>query len=141
MLESIKPFANWALRLSFAATFLFHAWDKIDHWPSFPQWMAATQIVPNYVGPVALAVTAAEAIAGFGIILGIFLGSAVTRLAALAAVPIMIGAIVRVHWPIGFNNIQVTAEGAMGFPGWEFNLALLAMAVYFAIVGNSDAEG
>lgn len=141
LIDALKPFANWALRLSLSATFLFHAWDKFDAWPSFPTWLAATAIVPAYPVPVAILVTVLEAVAGVGIIAGIFLGSTVTRLAALAVIPVMIGAIVRVHWPIGFNNIQITADGAMTFPGWEFNLALLAMAVYFVIAGNNDSEG
>ena len=84
LIDALKPFANWALRLSLSATFLFHAWDKFDAWPSFPTWLAATAIVPAYPVPVAILVTVLEAVAGVGIIAGIFLGSTITRLAALA---------------------------------------------------------
>jgi uncharacterized membrane protein YphA (DoxX/SURF4 family) len=67
--------------------------------------------------PMTFAVTAIEVIAGALLILGLY-----TQWAAAAVALVMIGAICTVTWSKGF------------FFGYEFNLALLAMAI--SIIAN-----
>ena len=55
-----------------------------------------------------------------------------TRLAALATIPVLIGAIVLVHW--GQWSFVATETHPMG--GMEFQVVLLLMALYFVIRGN-----
>ncbi len=83
--------------------------------------------------PVATLVTLAELAGGIGIIVGAFTNDLITRLAALAIAPIMLGAIFMVHW--GRWNFMP----AEGFPmgGIEFQVVLLLTALYFLVMGNA----
>jgi len=58
----------------------------------------------------------------------------ITRLAALAIIPVLLGAIVMVHAP------RWSFAPAEGFPmgGMEFQVVLLLIATYFLIVGNAQ---
>jgi putative oxidoreductase len=79
--------------------------------------------------PVAYLVCFFELFGGLGLIVGLL-----TRLAALAIVVVMVGAIVKVHWQHGFFlNWSLTPGKGHGF---EANLALLAMAVACVIAGG-----
>jgi putative oxidoreductase len=55
-----------------------------------------------------------------------------TRLAALATIPVLVGAIVMVHW--GQWSFVASETHPMG--GMEFQVVLLLMALYFVIRGN-----
>ena len=78
---------------------------------------------------VAYAVCFFELLGGIGLLLGLL-----TRLAALAIITVMIGAIARVHWPHGFFiNWELAAGKGHGF---EANLAFIAMAVACVIAGG-----
>jgi putative oxidoreductase len=83
--------------------------------------------------PVAALVTLAEVAAGVGIIVGAFTNDLITRLAGLAVVPVLLGAIFMVHW--GRWNFTP----AEGFPmgGMEFQVVLLLMALFFLVMGNA----
>ena len=86
--------------------------------------------------PVAALVTFAEIAAGLGIILGAFQSELITRLAALAGIPVLIGAIVMVHGP------RWSFTPADGFPmgGMEFQVVLLLIGIYFLITGNEQGQ-
>ena len=124
-LDSLKPHAHWLLRISFAGVFLFHGIGKVMMFGGFSQMMG----LPT---PVAALVTLAEVAAGVGIIVGAFTNDLITRLAGLAVVPVLLGAIFMVHW--GRWNFTP----AEGFPmgGMEFQVVLLLMALYFLVMGN-----
>lgn len=127
-LEKFSPQAHWLLRLALASVFLFHGLGKVADLGGFAQM---TQL------PVAVAalVTFAEVAGGIGILAGAFTSSLITRLSALAMIPVLVGAIVMVHGP---RWSFVPAEGyPMG--GMEFQVVLTLMALYFLIVGNQDA--
>ena len=86
---------------------------------------------------VIAAVTFAEVAAAIGYIIGGFGRELFTRLASLALIPVLIGAIVLVHGP---RWSFVPAEGyPMG--GMEFQVVLLFVSVYFLIVGNGSSDG
>ncbi|MBI3076573.1 MAG: DoxX family protein [Deltaproteobacteria bacterium] len=70
-----------------------------------------------------------EFLGGIGLVLGLL-----TRLAALAIIIVMIGAIAKVHWQNGFFlNWQLTPGKGHGY---EANLAFVAMALACLIAGG-----
>ncbi len=78
---------------------------------------------------VAYAVCFFEFLGGIGLILGLL-----TRLAALAVIIVMIGAIAKAHWQHGFFiNWELTPGKGHGF---EANLAFIAMALACLIAGG-----
>ncbi len=124
-LDSLKPHAHWLLRIGLAGVFLFHGIGKVMDLGGFSQMMGLST-------PVAALVTLAEVAGGVGIIVGAFTNDLITRLAGLAMVPVLLGAIVMVHWP---RWSFVPAEGyPMG--GMEFQVVLLLTALYFLVMGN-----
>ncbi len=127
-LARFTPNAHWLLRVALASVFLFHGFGKVPNISGFAQMMDLPFIV-------AALVTFAEVAAGIGILAGGFRSELVTRLAALAMIPVLLGAIVLVHGP------RWSFTPAEGFPmgGMEFQVVLLLGALYFLIVGNSTA--
>lgn len=122
---SVRPHVHWLLRAAFAGVFLFHGLSKLPDVAGFAQMMG----LPTTVGYL---VAAAE-IAGGGLVLVGGLGRAwATRLAGLVTAPVMIGAILTVHWP------RWSFVPADGFPmgGMEFQVTLLALSVYLVARGN-----
>ena len=70
-----------------------------------------------------------EFLGGIGLVLGLL-----TRLAALAIIAVMAGAIAKVHWQNGFFiNWELTAGRGHGF---EANMAFIAMALACVIAGG-----
>ncbi len=126
VLDSLKTHAHCLLRIGFAGVFLFHGIGKVMAFGGFSQMMG----LPT---PVAALVTLAEVAAGVGIIVGAFTNDLITRLAGLAVVPVLLGAIFMVHW--GRWNFTP----AEGFPmgGMEFQVVLLLMALFFLVMGNA----
>jgi len=116
-LKVLAPNVHWALRLSLAATFLYHGVGK------FPIEGPAMGLPVAVVWAVALA----ELAAGVLLIVGAFGKEMLTRLAGLIVVVIMIGAIALVHAKNGFSVMN---------GGMEFQLLMLAGGLYFASKGN-----
>jgi putative oxidoreductase len=116
-LKSLSPHVHWGLRLSLAATFLFHGADK------FP-------IEEPMMGmPVAMVwlLALAEIAAGVLLIVGAFGKEMLTRLGALIVIAVMVGAIAMVHAKNGFNVMN---------GGMEFQLLMLVSGLYLAAKGN-----
>lgn len=79
--------------------------------------------------PIAYLVCFFEFLGGIGLVLGLF-----TRLAALAVIIVMIGAILKVHLPNGFFiNWELTPGRGHGY---EANLGFIAMGVACLIAGG-----
>jgi putative oxidoreductase len=113
------PYGALLLRLTLGGLFLAHASLKL-----FVFTPAGTARFFGGIGlPPGLAyvVMTAEILAGIALILGIF-----TRWVALAAIPILLGAIVTVHGAAGFffNN----AQGGWEYPAF-WAVALLVQAL------------
>jgi putative oxidoreductase len=115
-------YAALVLRLVLGALFLAHAWLKIFvYTPSgtagyfgslgLPTWLAYVVIIWELVGAVAL-------------IIGVW-----PRVAALALVPILLGAIYNVHGPVGFFF-----DGEKG--GWEYPALWIINLVVLAFIGD-----
>jgi putative oxidoreductase len=118
-LKKLAPHVHWGLRLSLAATFLYHGWGKfpID---AFSQAMGMPL-------PMAWAVALAELAGGTALIVGAFGKEILTRLGGLIVIVIMIGAIALVHAKNGFNSMN---------GGMEFQLLMLVTGLYFFAKGN-----
>ena len=116
-LKNLSPHVHWGLRLSLAATFVYHGVGK------FP-------IEGPMMGmPVALVwlLALGEITAGALLIAGAFGKELLTRLGALIVIVVMIGAIAMVHAKNGFNVMQ---------GGLEFPLLMLVTGLYLAAKGN-----
>ena len=125
-LDALRSHAHWLLRISLASVFIYHGVVKVMDLAAFSQMMGLST-------PVAVLVTLAEIAGGVGILVGAFTNDLITRLAGLAIAPVMIGAIVMVHW--GRWNFLP----ADGFPagGMEFQVVLLLIALFFIVMGNT----
>ena len=116
-LKSLSPHVHWGLRLSLAATFVFHGVGK------FP-------IEGPMMGmPVAVVwlLALGEVAAGILLIAGAFGKEMLTRLGGLIVVVVMVGAIAMVHAKNGFNVMN---------GGMEFQLLMLVAGLYLAAKGN-----
>jgi len=116
-LKSLSPHVHWGLRLSLAATFLYHGATKFPiegpmmGMPAAMVWMLAL----------------AELAAGVFLIAGAFGKELLTRLGALIVVVVMVGAIALVHAKNGFNFMN---------NGMEFQVLILLTGLYLAAKGN-----
>lgn len=107
----------WLLRIAMASVFLYHGINK--NLFSFAKHFKLPVLV-------ATAVIFAEIAAGIGYLLGglyddKILGYSITQWASLAVIPILLGAILMVHYKNGFNVMN---------NGFEFQFVLLMIALY-----------
>lgn len=116
-LKGLAPHVHWAIRLSLAATFIYHGVGK------FPIEGPMMGLPVAVVWLLALG----EIAAGVFLIAGAFGKEILTRLGGLIVIVVMIGAIVMVHAKNGFNVMN---------GGMEFQLLMLAVGLYLAAKGN-----
>ncbi|MEN5362737.1 DoxX family protein [Brevundimonas intermedia] len=116
------PYAALILRLSLGALFLAHAGLKIFVFTP----AGAAQFFGSLGLPPALAyVTIAwEILGGLALILGVW-----PRIAAIATIPILLGAIATVHGPAGF-----WFDGKNG--GWEYPAFWIVGLIAVALLGD-----
>ena len=116
-IKSLSPHVHWGLRLSLAATFLYHGATKLPvegpmmGMPAAMVWMLAI----------------AEVAAGVMLIAGAFGREMLTRIGALIVMVVMVGAIALVHAKNGFNVMD---------GGMEFQVLMLLTGLYLAAKGN-----
>lgn len=106
--------------------FLFHRIDKLGDLGGFAE-MAGMPVA------VALLVALAEAGGAVLVFLGGFLKDWMTRLGAVAIIPVMLGAIFMVHW--GQWHFMATETHPMG--GMQFQVTLFLVLSYLALKGNA----
>jgi putative oxidoreductase len=123
---------TWFLRFPFAAVFLFHGTGKLVM-PAMSADMLGLPVI------LVLLVGFAEVLAGVGAIVGglknVEKRHLVTRLSGLAAAPVLLGAIVMVHWPRW--SFVATETHPMG--GMEFQVVLLGIALFFLVGEKKEA--
>ena len=116
-LSSLSPHVHLGLRLSLAATFIYHGATKLPvegpmmGMPAAMVWMLAL----------------AELVAGVLLIAGAFGKEILTRVGALIVIVVMVGAIGMVHAKNGFNVMS---------GGMEFQILMLVSGLYLAAKGN-----
>lgn len=122
---NLKNNAHWLLRIALASVFIFHGIGKL-------MMLEQTANMLGMPFSVTLAVALAEALGGLALIVGPFTNKLITRLGAIAIIPVMLGAIIMVHWG------RWSFTPAEGFPmgGMEFQVVLILIAGYLFIRGN-----
>jgi len=129
--RGLQRHAHWLLRAAIAGVFVYHGFHKFLG-PGVVAFALDLGLPPTVAGIVA----AIEILAGTAIVVGALvegaLGDFVSRLAGVAVVPVMIGAIAMVHW--GQWHFAATSHHPMG--GMEFPVVLLLLGGYFAARGN-----
>lgn len=125
MLETMarNTFVPLILRGALALVFIYHGLEMVqaDNGYGF-KWARNMQNPPSEI--VQAVVAWGELLAGCAVALGI-----ATRVASLAIIAIMVGAIMTVHLPHGFS---LTSSGG---PGYEYNVVLIAVAACLVIGG------
>lgn len=120
--DRTAPYAALLLRLVLGALFLAHAGLKIFVFtPAGTAGFFASLGLPPALAYVTIAW---EVLGGLALILGLW-----PRAAALALIPVLIGAIVTVHGPAGF--FFTNPKG-----GWEFLALWIAGLLALALTGD-----
>ena len=117
------PSAEWFIRLPFAAAFLYHGAGKL----LAPLQSAALLQLP---ASLLVVVGIAEILVGLGALAGELPAmprrQMIDRLAALVAIPVLIGAIALVHFP----RYSFTPSPTHPLGGMEYQLLLLGVALW-----------
>lgn len=115
------PYGAFLLRMTLGVMFLAHAWLKLAVFtvPGFVGFLGQVGLPTWLAWPIILA----ELLGGAAILLGIY-----SRLAALALVPVLLGALA-IHAPNGW--VFNAPNG-----GWEYPAVLTLIAVVHALVGD-----
>lgn len=116
------PYAAFILRLSLGVLFLAHFGLKFFVFT--PAGTAQFFQSLGLPGVLAYLTMAAELLGAIALILGVY-----TRFVAIALIPILLGAIVTVHWSAGF--FFTNANG-----GWEFPAFWIIGLLALALVGD-----
>ena len=128
-LNLASPHAHWLLRAAIASVFIYHGALKLMNLEGFAQMLPI-----SFTETVLVAL--AEFVGGVLVLAGGFgkdrLSDLATRLGAAMQVPVLLGAIVLVHW--GRWNFVPTQDFPMG--GMEFQVTLMLVALYLIITGN-----
>ena len=130
-MAALAPYADWALRLVCCKLPVLWIQQATD-WGFASMMLDGNQFL-------AVLVAFAEIAAGLGIILGAFTSSLITRLAGLAIIPVMIGAILMVHGQNGFR-FMARPDDPTGTGGWNFQLVLIGIGLFYFIRGNVDQQ-
>lgn len=135
LLRTDNDIAPLVLRLFLGVVFFPHGAQKVLGWfggygfAGTMHHFTADMGLP-YI--VALLVVLIEFIGSLALIAG-----ALTRLAALGIAAVMIGAIVTVHWKIGFF---MNWAGQQAGEGFEYHLLAIGMALALTIKGGGAAS-
>ena len=128
-LNAIRPHARWLLRAALGSVFVYHGALKLSNLEGFAQMLPISY-------PETVLVALAELIGGALVLIGGFgrdrLSDLATRIGAAMQVPVMIGAIMLVHW--GRWNFVPTEGFPMG--GMQFQVTLALIALYLVITAN-----
>ena len=121
--------AHFLLRIALASVFVYHGMLKFMNLEGFAQMLPI-----SYFAVVLVAL--AETGGGLLVLLGGFRDDAVsdlaTRIGAALNIPVMLGAIVLVHW--GRWNFLPSETHPMG--GIQFQTVLILIMLYLVITGN-----
>ena len=120
ILKPLSPHVHWGMRASVAVTYLWHGYHN----------MPPGGFERRFGLPGGYLLAFLEMAAGVALVAGAFTRPIVTRLGALGVIFFMIGAIVLVHGPQGWDSRT---------GGAEFQVLLLMVGLYFFVKGNDVA--
>ena len=132
-MEQLKNNSHWLIRLSLAATFIYHGLAK------FPM---AAMMAKGMGMPVFMVYMLAiiEVIGGLLIIYGGVGPDWATRIAGGIFAVVMLGAIFMVHWSNGWNFMAGYGEGTNNMGGMEFQVMTFAVSLFLLTRGNAITE-
>lgn len=130
-MNALVPNAHWLLRASLASVFLYHGLTK------FPALGMLAEMMGMPVFMVGM-LAAAETAVGVLILVGGAGPEWATRVAGAIVAVDMIGAILMVHLPHGWNSVNM-GMGNEG-RGMEFQVTLLLIGLFFVITGNRTSR-
>ncbi len=122
--------AHWLLRGSFAAVFAYHGFAHLTQGPEMQAKMLGVPL------GMLLLTALAEVGGAFLVLAGGFGSHLATRLGGVLLAPVMLGAIAKFHWP----QWSFVASDAHPMGGMEFQLTLLAIALFFVVSGNGASR-
>ena len=117
---------HWLLRTPLALVMLDQG---VDHWLPGPAAFASPSGLPVAVSGLA---SGLDLLSGTALLLGAWLGGWLTRAGAAAALPVLLGAILMVHW--GQWHSLPSASHPLG--GVAFPVTLSCLAIYLLVRGN-----
>jgi putative oxidoreductase len=129
LLGTYPSWSRLVVRLALGIVFFAHGSQKVFGWFGGHGLKATIQVFHQYLKiPPAATVLAAfiECFGGLALIVGFL-----ARPSALGLIVVMLVAIAKVHWKNGF--FLATQPGQSN--GWEYNFALIAMALAVLIGG------
>ncbi|NQV38052.1 MAG: DoxX family protein [Candidatus Marinimicrobia bacterium] len=130
-LNKFSPYTHWLVRLSLAATFIYHGLGKFP----MAQGMADMMGMPIFM---VYMLALMEVAGGLLILWGGVGPDWATRAAGGIFAVVMLGAIMMVHWPNGWNFMSGFGEGTNNAGGMEFQVLLFVTGLTYFINGNSD---
>jgi putative oxidoreductase len=129
LLGTYPSWSRLVVRLALGIVFFAHGAQKVFGWFGGHGLKATAQAFQQHLGiPPAATMLAAfvECLGGLALIVGLL-----ARPAALGVIAVMLVAVATVHWRHGF--FLATQPGQAN--GWEYNFALIAMALAVLIGG------
>jgi putative oxidoreductase len=129
LLGTYPSWSRLLVRLALGIVFFAHGAQKVFGWFGGQGLRATIQVFHQYLKiPPAATVPAAfiECFGGLALVVGLL-----ARPAALGIIGVMLVAIVTVHWKNGFFLASQPGQAN----GWEYNFALIAMALAVLIGG------
>ena len=132
-MEQLKNNSHWLIRLSLAATFIYHGLAK------FPM---AAMMAEGMGMPVFMVYLLAimEVAGGLLILYGGVGPDWATRIAGGVFAMVMLGAIFMVHWSNGWNFMAGYGEGTNNMGGMEFQVLISAVSLFLVARGNTINE-
>ena len=132
-MEQLKNNSHWLIRLSLAATFIYHGLAK------FPM---AAMMAEGMGMPVFMVYLLAimEVAGGLLILYGGIGPDWATRIAGGVFAMVMLGAIFMVHWSNGWNFMAGYGEGTNNMGGMEFQVLIFAVSLFLVARGNTINE-
>lgn len=120
--QRTAPYAAFVLRIAIGILFLAHFYLKFFIFtPSGTDSFFASLGLPSWLAYITMAV---ELLGGFALILGIY-----TRIVSLLLIPILLGAVLKVHGATGFFFTNPNG-------GWEFPVFWIITLVSLALIGE-----
>ncbi|SMF34147.1 putative oxidoreductase [Alteromonadaceae bacterium Bs31] len=121
--------AHWLLRIALVSVFLYHGSLKFMNLGGFAEMLSLSLTQTFFVALAQVSGSVLIVLGGLG---RSVLFDIATRLGAALNIPVMIGAIVLVHW--GRWNFVPTESHPLG--GMEFQAVLALIMMYLVSVGN-----
>jgi uncharacterized membrane protein YphA (DoxX/SURF4 family) len=117
LLKPLSPFVHWGMRASIAVTYLWHGFHNLPP-GGFER---------RFTMPGGYAMGFIEMASGVALLAGGFTKPIVTRLGAAGVIFFMLGAIILVHGPQGWDSRT---------GGAEFQVLMLMVGLYYLVKGN-----